>query len=126
MKTVFVQFACVLVVLVVIDAIWLGVVARGFYQSQIGTLMREPILWPAALAFYLLYAAGLTYLALGAADRSGTWTTALFTGAIVGLVAYGTYDLTNLAVHEGVHHHGRAGGPCLGTVLSGTAAAAGW
>lgn len=125
-KQTLVQFLSVLVVLVVIDAIWLGVIARGFYQSQIGALMREPILWPAALAFYLLYSAGLTYLALGAADRSGSWTTALVTGAVVGLVAYGTYDLTNLAVMKGFTTTAAIVDLAWGTVLSGTVAALGW
>jgi uncharacterized membrane protein len=117
------QYASVLVLLVVIDAVWLGLVARGFYRDQIGTLMRDDILWTAAIAFYLLYAAGLTYFALGAADRTGSWLTALGTGAAIGLLAYGTYDLTNLATVRGFTPTIALVDMAWGTVLSAVVSA---
>ena len=81
----------------IIDAIWLGWVATSFYQRELGHLMLErPNLGIAAL-FYLLYAAAIVLLAAMPAFRSGSWTEALFLGAVLGLAAYGTYDITNLA-----------------------------
>ena len=54
------HFPLVLMTLLLIDAAWLGLVAPGFYQSQIGFLLREFPNWYAAGVFYILYAAGLT------------------------------------------------------------------
>jgi uncharacterized membrane protein len=121
-----VQYLAALALLVVIDGIWLGVVARGFYKEQLGPLMRDPILWPPAILFYLVYAGGLTILAIGAADRTGAWTTALALGAVVGLVAYGTYDLTNLATMKGFPVTVAVVDILWGTIVSATVAAAAW
>ena len=85
------------VFLLAIDAIWLGVVARGFYSRQLGDLMlASPRLSIAAL-FYVFYSAAVVILASAPAVRSGSLPDALLLGAILGLVAYGTYDITNLA-----------------------------
>ncbi len=85
----------------VIDLIWLGVVARGFYVSQLGPLLRDnPLIAPAAL-FYLAYVAGIVWFAVNPALADGSWRTAALNGAILGLLAYGTYDMTNLATLRG-------------------------
>jgi uncharacterized membrane protein len=85
----------------VIDLIWLGVVARGFYVSQLGPLLRDnPLIAPAAL-FYLAYVAGIVWFAVNPALADGSWRTAVLNGAILGLLAYGTYDMTNLATLKG-------------------------
>jgi uncharacterized membrane protein len=82
-----------------LDAAWLLGIARGFYQREIGELMRPtPSLLPTAL-FYFGYPAGLLALAWGPQVDSAF--TALWRGALVGLVAYGTYDLTNWATLRG-------------------------
>lgn len=79
-----------------IDMLWLGLIARGFYQTQIGHLMG-PINWPAAIIFYLIFIAGLVYFALIPSLESGSFATALMLGALFGFFTYATYDLTNLA-----------------------------
>jgi uncharacterized membrane protein len=90
-----------LVVFLVLDALWLGVVARGFYREQLGDLMRPDVRWGAALLFYLLFiAAVLVFVVLPALER-GSLAYAIGMGAFFGLVAYATYDLTNLAVLRG-------------------------
>jgi uncharacterized membrane protein len=90
-----------LVVFLILDALWLGVVARGFYREQFGDLMRPDVRWGAALLFYLLFiAAVLVFVVTPALDR-GSLVYAIGMGAFFGLVAYATYDLTNLAVLRG-------------------------
>ncbi len=78
-----------------IDMTWLGLIARNFYKSQIGFLMRTDIVWWAAILFYLLFIVGIIYYAVLPAYASGEWTKALFLGALFGFFTYMTYDLTN-------------------------------
>jgi uncharacterized membrane protein len=90
-------YATALVVLVGLDLIWLGLVALDFYRRQLGGLLLEqPRLGVAAL-FYVVYAAGITVLAVQPALAAGDAWRALLGGALLGLCAYGAYDLTNLA-----------------------------
>jgi len=80
-----------------IDMVWLGVVAKGFYRQQIGSLMRSPVNWVAAIVFYLLFILGLVVFVVAPAMDHESWMRALLYGALFGLIAYATYDLTNLA-----------------------------
>ena len=80
-----------------IDMLWLGLVAKNFYRGQIGFLMKTDFNWIAAISFYLLFIGGLVYFVIAPAVEHGTWTSALFVGALFGLMTYATYDLTNLA-----------------------------
>ncbi|NJO53645.1 MAG: DUF2177 family protein [Bacteroidales bacterium] len=101
MKQALVLYGCTFAVMMALDIVWLGVIARDFYQAQIGPLLLDrPALLPAA-AFYLLYCAGIVIFAVSPAVRDGAPTTALFYGALFGLFAYATYDLTNLATLRG-------------------------
>ena len=94
LKHYFITLICFLV----LDAIWLGLIAQPFYQAQIGFLLAKNPNWLAAGAFYLLYVAGLVFFVVGPALRAGTPPgRAALRGAFFGLVAYATYDLTNLA-----------------------------
>ena len=88
-------YAATLLVLGVLDGIWLGYVARDFYRQEIGAMMAEQVRKTPAVAFYLLYPVGLLALALN--PMPADWKAAMLRGALVGLVAYATYDLTNLA-----------------------------
>jgi uncharacterized membrane protein len=88
-------YAAALLTVGVLDAIWLGFVARDFYRTQIASIAATEVrLLPAGL-FYLLYPAGL--LALALVPTPADWTAALARSALVGLLCYATYDLTNLA-----------------------------
>ena len=80
-----------------LDLGWLGVVARRFYDSSLGALKRRPVNAPAAGLFYAFYAAALCgYAVFGSKSPAD----AARRGAGLGLVAYGTYQLTNWAVLE--------------------------
>jgi uncharacterized membrane protein len=94
-------YAIAAVTFFVIDLIWLGVVARSFYQAQIGHLMRANVNWTAAIAFYLIFVVGIVILAVWPAIERNSLGHAIFLGALFGLVTYAAYDLTNLATLEG-------------------------
>ncbi len=85
----------------VIDMIWLGVVAKKFYKTQLGSMMAKKINWVAASIFYLLYIVGLIFFVINPALTQESWFYAFWTGALFGLICYATYDLSNLATLEG-------------------------
>lgn len=85
------------VLMLVLDLLWIGVVMGGFYDEQIGHLRREGFGVLSAVVFYLLYTAGVYLFAILPAVREGKALRALTLGVLLGLVAYGTYDLTNQA-----------------------------
>ncbi len=91
-------YAIALPIFFAIDMMWLGVVAKNFYRSQIGTLMKSNPNWTAAIIFYLIFIVGLVVFVITPAVEKGSWTHALLFGALFGFVCYATYDLTNLAV----------------------------
>lgn len=80
----------------VIDLLWLGVVARNFYKRQLGELLAERVRWVPALIFYVIYAFGL-YVFVVSAGEGLVFSEALGRGALFGAVAYATYDLSNYA-----------------------------
>ena len=88
-----------LLVVVVLDAIWLGVVAKDLYKREMGSLMTDSVRIVPVAVFYLLYPLALVYLALFAAPAG--WAEALLRSAVLGLAAYGAYDLTNMAIVRG-------------------------
>ena len=90
-------YLAVLVGFLAIDMVWLTVVARGFYRKQLGFLLADQPNWWAAIAFYLLFVAGLLVFVIVPAVEAGSLRKALLLGAFFGLVTYATYDLTNQA-----------------------------
>ena len=88
-------YLATLVVMVPLDFLFLGLVAKGFFTSQVGDMLGAVRL-PPAILFYLLYAAGIVIFANGAQDA--TWRSALLYGALFGLFCYATFELTALAL----------------------------
>ena len=86
-----------LVIFLSIDMLWLGVFAKKFYAQQIGFLLTGDVNWIAAIAFYLVFIAGLVVFVITPAIEKQSWQNALMFGTFFGLVTYATYDLTNLA-----------------------------
>lgn len=117
-------YLAALLVLGVLDALWLGWLARDFYRREFGDLMAEQVRWLPAALFYLLYPAGLVALVLWPLPSG--WGVAVARSALVGLLAYGVYDLTNMAT---LRHWGwglAAVDMAWGTVVSAAAGAAAW
>lgn len=84
-----------------LDALWLGVVAQKLYQREFGPMLLDKPNMAAAVAFYALYLFGVVFFAVKPALEAGSWTRAVINGALFGLIAYATYDLTNLATLKG-------------------------
>ena len=90
-----VLYLATLFVLIPLDFLFLGVVARDFFTSQVGNMLGELKLVPAAL-FYLLYVIGVLVFVSG--SPSSTWQSTLLFGALFGFFCYATFDLTSLAL----------------------------
>ena len=99
MSSAFKPYLAALLVMGLLDALWLGLLAKDFYRQELGALMAEQVRWGPALAFYLLYPAALVALALYPAGQPLAWQVGR--AALVGLMAYGVYDLSNLATLRG-------------------------
>ncbi len=102
MNIVIVEYVAALIGSVALDGVWLGVISKSWYKKYIGDLMLEkPHLIP-ALLFYLIYGAATVVFIIDPAIRN-SWSTSaiIFRAALLGLIIYGAYDLTNLAVLKG-------------------------
>lgn len=98
MKLMFLKLYLIAIpIFVAIDFFWLAFVARKFYLTQIGFLMKTNINWPAAIIFYLLFLVGLVLFVISPAVEKKSLFTAIVMGGLFGFFAYATYDLTNLA-----------------------------
>ena len=93
----FVAYAATLAVMVALDLLWLGVIAKSFYMQGIGHLMAERPNVAVAVLFYVLYAVGIVVFAVAPGEASDGWGRTVALGALFGFFAYATYDLTNLA-----------------------------
>ena len=82
----------------IIDLIWLGVVAKAFYQKNLNHILSPNVHWPAAIIFYLMYIAGILIFAVLPGLAKDSLRHAAMWGALFGFFTYATYDLTNLAL----------------------------
>lgn len=92
-----ITYVLTLVVFAIIDTVWLGTMAGRFYRPLIGSMLADNFRLVPAVVFYCMYAAALTVFAVMPGLNAGDWKKALVWGALFGLFAYATYDLTNLA-----------------------------
>lgn len=80
-----------------IDLIWLGLVAKNFYQNNLGYILSPDVNWAAAVGFYLIFIGGIIYFAVIPALGEASLGRALLNGALFGFFTYITYELTNMA-----------------------------
>ena len=90
-------YALTVPVFFVIDILWLGIVAKGFYRKKLGFILSADVNWTAAVTFYLIYIAGILFFAVRPAINNSSLGHAAFLGALFGFFTYATYDLTNMA-----------------------------
>ncbi len=98
-------YLVVLIVFLVMDAVWLGLLMKGFYNTELGDLARRDNgamspRWPAAVLVYVIIPLGIVMFVRPAMGSAATWPQAAGWGALFGLIGYGIYDLTNRAVLE--------------------------
>lgn len=108
------------------DVVWLKMTSSALYRPLLGDLLLESFRPIPAVAFYLIYMAGIVFFASSAAVASGRWTSALVNGAVLGFVAYATYDLTNQATLRSWSVTITLLDLCWGTALTAVSAALGY
>ena len=126
MKVYAITYVTTLLVLLVVDAIWLALVMRGLFVAHLGPLLADPVRYVPAILFYLVFAAGLLILAIEPAIRAGSLGKAIVLGAVLGLTAYATYELTNHATLQAWPAVLVVVDIAWGIVVSAIAAAAGY
>jgi uncharacterized membrane protein len=124
MKVWLIAYGAALLVIGLLDAVWLGWLARDFYRREMGTLMADSIRWAPALLFYFGYPAGLVTLALQ--PTPADLSTAVLRAALFGLVVYGVYDMTNMATLRHWSWRLAAVDIAWGTAVAAAAGAAAW
>lgn len=82
----------------ILDAFWLRWAAPNLYRPVIGAIMASEVRWGAAIAFYLIYIAGMVWFAIKPGIASGQVSIAVLNGALLGALCYATFDLTSQAV----------------------------
>ncbi len=97
MRESIVAYLAAAIVMAGLDFVWLKLSAEPLYHRALGTVMADKPNMLAAVAFYLVYLVGVVVFAVRPALESGDWQSALWRGALLGFIAYATYDLTNLA-----------------------------
>lgn len=97
MKMLISSFLFASIIFLIIDILWLSYSVKVFYRPQLGSLLLDkPILW-AAIVFYLIYMLGILIIIIQPALEKESIFHAFWTGFIFGIVAYGTYNFTNMA-----------------------------
>ena len=100
-KSTIISYLLTLIVFLIVDMFWLGIIAKNLYQKYLGGFLTDRVNWIAALIFYLIYVAGISIFAIYPAVSKGSAFNAILMGALFGLFTYATYDLTNLATLKG-------------------------
>ena len=101
MKLLILSSILVAIIFLIIDIIWLSFAVKHFYRPNIGNLLLNiPVMW-AAILFYLIYVLGLSIVIIEPGLNSHDTSKFLFQAFIFGFVAYGTYNLTNMATIKG-------------------------
>lgn len=121
-----VAYVVTAIVFLGLDAIWLSRIALGMYRRELGSLLLDKPNLLIAGVFYLLFVAGIVILAIAPALNGGAWWNALLMGAVLGLVAYGTYDITNLSTLKNWSMTVTVADIAWGTVLTALSATIGW
>ncbi|MEE4373052.1 DUF2177 family protein [Pseudomonas alliivorans] len=126
MKTIVTAYIGTLLAFLILDGIWLGVLMGPTYREWLGPLMLDtPVIGP-AVAFYLLYGAGVVIFGVMPALREQRPGRATLYSGLLGLIAYGTYDLTNWATLQGWPAQLALVDLAWGTVVSALAGTAGY
>jgi len=101
MKTYLLSYLFTFASFLLIDLLWLGVIAKPIYQKLLGNFLSSQVNWPAAMIFYAFYVVGIFIFAVVPAAEKNSVSQSLITGALFGFFAYMTYELTNYSTMNG-------------------------
>lgn len=114
------------IVFAALDFVWLTTMGEAVYRPALQEIMAPEVNYPPAVLFYVVYIVGVVFLAVRPAVQAGSLAVAFVNGAVLGLCAYATYDLTNMATLKVWPVHVAALDVGWGTVLTAVAASAGY
>jgi len=100
-KSLIISYLLTFIVFLMIDMLWLGVIAKNIYQKYLGDFLSNQVNWTAAFIFYFIYVLGISIFAIYPSVNKGSVYNAILMGALFGFFTYATYDLTNLATLKG-------------------------
>lgn len=126
LATILAAYGGAALVFLALDVVWLAVIARRFYQAEVGQLLRDKVNFVPAGIFYLVYVAGIVGFAIIPALTAQYWLWAFVSGLALGLIAYGTYDMSNLATLRDWSAKLSILDMAWGSVLTGVAALSGF
>ncbi len=96
-----ISYLLTFIVFLMVDMLWLGIIAKNLYQKYLGSFLTDSINWTAAFIFYLIYVVGISIFAIYPAVNKESAFHAILMGALFGIFTYATYDLTNLSTLKG-------------------------
>lgn len=120
-----IAYAVAALVFLALDVVWLTTMSSRLYRPTIGHLMADGFAFAPAVLFYAIYVGGIVYFAVVPAMAERKVTDALVRGAMLGFVAYATYDLTNQATLKGWPWSITLADIAWGTFVTASASAAG-
>jgi uncharacterized membrane protein len=121
-----VAYGSAAVTFLVMDALWLSTMTGLLYRPVLGPILADQVRLVPAVVFYVLFLGGIVYFGIAPALAAERWTIALLNGALFGLLAYATYDLTNQATLELWTTKITIADMAWGAVVSGAASTAGY
>lgn len=126
MKTYGIAYIATGLVFLAVDAVWLTLATPRLYRPLMGDMLVTDFKLLPAVLFYLIYVGGIVVFAISPALAAERWTTATVYGALIGFLAYATYDLTNQATLQNWPVMVTIADMCWGTFVTGLAATAGY
>ena len=100
-KSILISYLLTFVVFLVVDMLWLGIIAKNLYQKYLSDFLADDVNWTAAIIFYFIYVIGISIFAIYPAINKDSVFNAILMGALFGFFTYATYDLTNMATLKG-------------------------
>lgn len=100
-KTILIGYILTFFVFLIVDLLWLGVIAKNIYSKYLGSFLSDNVNWTAAIIFYFIFVVGVSVFAIYPAVEKESVLRAIILGALFGFFTYATYDLTNLATLKG-------------------------
>jgi len=100
-KSILISYLLTFIVFLMIDMLWLGVIAKKIYQKYLSSFLTDNVNWTAAFIFYFIFVVGISIFVIYPSVNKGSVYNTLLMGALFGFFTYATYDLTNLATLKG-------------------------